>query len=245
VKMQALHWVALELLWGPTPVEVALAELRTFSGWTDLDENARMELLVIEGALRGLAGDFEQARRLAAEGRRALLELGQKVQYAGFSQPVAIIELLSGDARAAERILQEAREILAAAGERGFLSTVLALLALAVAKQGRHDEAGEIADESRRIGAEDDIVTQIYWRVAKAQAVAGGDPSQATQLAAETIELTATYDSFDSPTATVEVARFLEPDVARAALEGALAGAVAKGNVVTAERAREMLAAPP
>jgi class 3 adenylate cyclase len=246
VKAQALHWIALELLWGTTPVDAALAELRRFAASPDLDKTARTELLVVQGALHALTEDFEQARRLAAEGRRALLELGQNVQYAAISQPVALIELLAGDAAAAERLLREAHAILTAAGERGFLSTVSALLGLSLAKQNRHAEADAFADESRRIGADDDMVTQIYWRVAKAHVVAAnGDAAEAARLAAETTKLASTYDSFDSPMATVEVAGFLEPDAARAALEHALAGAVGKGNVVIERRARAMLAALP
>lgn len=120
------------------------------------------------------------------------------------------------------------------------------MLALSLVKQGRHDEAEAFADESRRIGADDDLITQIYWRAAKAQVVAAkGDAREAARLAAETIELTADYNTFDTPPATLEVARFLEPGAAKAAVERALAGAVAKGNAVTAARARELLAALP
>jgi hypothetical protein len=87
--------------------------------------------------------------------------------------------------------------------------------------------------------------TQIYWRVAGAQARAGrGDHAEAARLAAEAA-LAVDYSSFDSPIAAVELSPFLPPNVARDALERALAGATAKGNVVTAEQARKLLAALP
>jgi hypothetical protein len=107
-------------------------------------------------------------------------------------------------------------------------------------------QAAVFGDKSRRIGADDDVITQIYWRVAKAQVVASrSELAEAGRLATETTKLVADYDSFDGPIATVEVAPFLEAKAAKDALERALAGASAKGNVVTAEQARAMLAALP
>ena len=246
LRAETLWWIGIVLLWGPTPVDEALAECRKLAGSTDLSQLALAELLVVQGALLALTGEFAQGRQLAAEGRWILLELGHKVKYAAVAQPVAIIELLAGDAAAAERFLREAHETLEAAGERGYLSTVSALLALALARQERYAEAESFADQSRLIGAEDDLITQIYWRVAKAQvAAAGGELAEAAHLAAEATELMTDYDSFDGPIAAVEVAPFLEAKAAKTALERALVGASAKGNVVTAEQARAMLAALP
>ena len=146
----------------------------------------------------------------------------------------------------AERLLREADEILAAAGERGYRSTVLGLLGLAVSQQGRHEEAEGLAELSRRLGDEGDLITQIYWRVTKAKVLAArGEVDEARRLAAETLALTEDYDSFDGPMATLEIVECLEPEEARAALERALAGAVAKGNVVIQARARERLEALP
>jgi class 3 adenylate cyclase/tetratricopeptide (TPR) repeat protein len=246
LQSEVVFWIGLRLLWGPTPVDDALRECERLSQAVALEQLARTELLVVQGALLALRGEFAEGRQLAAEGRRGLLELGQKVQYAGISQPVAIIELLAGNAGAAESLLSEARAVLVAAGERGFLSTVSALLALALARQERYSEADKFAEESRRVGAEDDVITQIYWRVAKAKVVAGnGELDEARRLAAEAIKLAADYDSFDGPIAIVEVASLLEPAAARAGLERALASASAKGNVITAEQARGKLAALP
>ncbi len=81
-----------------------------------------------------------------------MFELGQRVQYAAISQPAAVIELLAGDPAAAERMLREADEILAAAGERGYRSTVSAMLGLALSQQGRHEEAERLADAESRLG---------------------------------------------------------------------------------------------
>jgi class 3 adenylate cyclase len=246
LRAEALWWIGIVLLWGPTPVDEALEECRRLARSTGPGQFPLSELLIIQGTLLALTGEFSQGRQLAAEGRRILLELGHKVDYASVAMPVAIIELLAGDAAAAERLLREAHEVLEAAGERGYLSSVSALLALALARQERYTEAEFFADESSRIGADDDVMTQIYSRVAKTLVVgARGKLAEAARLATQTTELIPDYASFDGPIATVEVARFLEPKAAKTALERALAGASAKGNVVTAERARAMLAALP
>jgi class 3 adenylate cyclase/tetratricopeptide (TPR) repeat protein len=244
---EGLRWLGLVFLWGPTPVDQGLEECREIARSSGLTQFALTELLVVQGTLLGMKGEFDEGRRLAAEGRRMLLELGQKVDYAAITQPVALIELLDGNPDVAERLLREAGEILDAAGERGYLSSVSGLLGLALAKQGRHDEAEAFADRSRQLGAADDRTTQIYWRVAKAQALAAkGDLTEATRIASEVAELVASdYSSFDGPMAAVEVAPILAPDAAKGVLEHAHAGAAAKGNLVTAEQARRMLEALP
>ena len=112
LRSEAMRWIALVMLWGATPVGVALQQCRAFAQATDIGHMARAELLVVEGTLLGLTGEFERGRQLAAAGREALLELGQRVQYASIAQLSATIELLAEDTEAAERMLREAHEIL-------------------------------------------------------------------------------------------------------------------------------------
>jgi tetratricopeptide (TPR) repeat protein len=246
LKSEAVFWIALVLLWGPTPVEKAIQECQRLSESIEVDQMARSELLVVQGTLLALTGEFDRGRQLVADGRLAYHERGQTVQYAATAQPMAVIELLAGDAPAAERLLSEAHEILFGAGERGYLSTVSGMLALALAKQERFEEAELFAEEGRRIGAEEDVITQVYCRVAMAHvAAAKGQLDEAARLASQAMDLAGEDASFDRPMAAMEIAGFLEPDARRAALERALSGASAKGNVVTAQQARELLAALP
>jgi class 3 adenylate cyclase/tetratricopeptide (TPR) repeat protein len=241
---EAVFWIALDLLWGPTPVQTALEECRKLTESIEVDQRARSELLVAQGALLALSGDFERGRQLGAEAREALRERGQMVSYAATAQPMSVIELLAGDAPAAERKLREAHEILLAAGERGYLSTVSSLLALALTAQERFEEAKRFAENARRIGTQDDVVTQIYWRVAMAQvAAAKGQHEEAARLATEALDLPPDENGFDWPIAAVELAHIFEPEARRAMLERAVAGATAKGNAVTERQAREKLAA--
>jgi class 3 adenylate cyclase/tetratricopeptide (TPR) repeat protein len=247
IVSDAISWLALVLLWGPTPAEEALEELRRLEETTPANKTARATVRVIEGVLLALGGDLDSGRRLAADGRRDILELGQKVGYAGLSQPVAIIEFLAGDAPAGERLLREAHEILVRAGERGYLSTAAALLGLAVARQQRYEEADRLAEESREIGTHDDVITQIYWRMVKALVLgANGDVDEARRLGAESLELVdRTDDSFDVPMIVLELFEVLDPDTLPDLCERALRESEAKGNVVSAKLIREKLAALP
>jgi tetratricopeptide (TPR) repeat protein len=247
IASDAVQWLALVLLWGPTSVETAIAELRRLGESTPTSEVARATSHVVEGVLLSMTGDFDAARRLAAAGRSELLELGQAYHYAGLSQPTAIIELLAGDAAAAERILREAHEILTAAGERGYLSTAAALLGIAVVRQGRYEEGDLLADESREAGSDDDVITQIYWRIVKARVLAvNGELDEARRLAAEALELTKqTDDSLDVPMVALELLDVFTPESRREILEWGLRESDAKGNVVSAALLREQLAALP
>jgi len=243
---ETLYWIALLLLWGPTPVDEALRESARLTEIADNTGRARAELLVAEGTLHALRGEFERGRELAVEGRAQLRELGLQVQYGSIGMPASMIEFLAGDLEEMDRILEEASDILFRAGERGYLSTVLALRGLALARLGRLDEAERLAAEARATGAEDDLITQVYWRVTQARVLAArGDLEGARRLATEVLEMATDYDSFDGPVALAEVAEYLMPDAQRTALERAIAGAAAKGNVVTERQARAALEALP
>lgn len=61
--------------------------------------------------------------------RRKVLELGDRVFYAATLQHVGWIALLAGRPERADAELREDAEILEAAGERGWLSTLAAVLA--------------------------------------------------------------------------------------------------------------------
>ena len=88
--------------------------------------------------------------------------------------------------------------------------------------------------ESREIGTDDDVITQIYWRMVKAnvELAEKGDLDEARRLAAEALELAyQTDDSLDVPIVTVERRRHLRVRPrSRDILERALAESEAKGE---------------
>jgi ATP/maltotriose-dependent transcriptional regulator MalT len=105
----------------------------------------------------------------------------------------------------AEEQLRIANEGLRRLGEKGFLSTVSALLALALCAQGRYEEAEPFAQESEEIGAADDLTTQAAWRAARAQILAArGEADAAIAVAREALALVEPTDmTTDRTTANV------------------------------------------
>ena len=87
------------------------------------------------------------------------------------------MELLAGDAAAAEVSLRSGFEALQQMGEHAFLSTTAAFLARAVFAQERIDEAEELARLSARLSASGDLVTQVMWRSVQARILARRGPA--------------------------------------------------------------------
>jgi tetratricopeptide (TPR) repeat protein len=129
-------------------------------------------------------------------------------------------------------------------GERGYLSTVAALLAHAVLAQGRLDDADELIRMSDDAAAEDDLSTQVLVRTARGRILAARGafdealPScrEAALLAEETDDVNMRAD------VSVQLGEVLalagRRDEAAGVLEDALRLYEGKGNVVSAERVR-------
>jgi ATP/maltotriose-dependent transcriptional regulator MalT len=149
------------------------------------------------------------------------------------------IELLAGDAEAAERELRTGYQMFEELGDVHLRPTIAAYLAAALTQEGRFHDAGEFADFAESHAWEDDIVTQVMWRVARAQVqAAAGEAAEAERLAREAVELAAPTDFLDlQATALLALARVLResgsPEAVRVAAE-AQAVYERKGNVVGA-----------
>ena len=105
-------------------------------------------------ALRGLAmnaaygGDFPEGRRLMAESRAIVAELGLTLEYWAGAQNAARIEILAGDLDEGARMLREGCEHLIELGETAFLSTTAAILARSSSDAVNESERG-IGSRSR------------------------------------------------------------------------------------------------
>jgi tetratricopeptide (TPR) repeat protein len=133
-----------------------------------------------------------------AEAGAILEELGQVVSRQSARMTVAYPLLYTGEPGRAEEQLRIANEGLREVDERGFLSTISALLALALCAQDRYEEAGPFSRESEEIGAPDDLTTQASWRAARAQILAArGEADAAIAIGREGVAL---IDSTDMTT---------------------------------------------
>ena len=177
------------LFWGPTPVEKAI-EIAT--AITEESGGSRLVLATVRirtGALKAMAGDFDEGRELVAAGRAEFVELGQSFQDARASQEAALVEMFAGDPAAAEKELRAGISALEAMGEKAYLSTSAALLARALNAQERYEEAEEATKVSEE-AAGDDPSMKAEWGPARAVSLAHrGQLEEAEKMARETLEL--------------------------------------------------------
>ena len=195
-------------------------------------------------------GDARSLRRGAfavstqpGDARRAGLALRCRAHLGG---RLGTVELIAGDAAAAESELRHDHEALAAMGERNYISTTAAFLAEALYRQGRDDEALRMTQESEEIAAEDDVATQYLWRSVRAKLLARrGDFGDAEAMASEAIEIIeAAQDPDSQGYAWLDLAEVLRMagrwTDAMAAADEAEARFDQKGNEPSAGRARAL-----
>jgi tetratricopeptide (TPR) repeat protein len=229
---------AMAALYGPTPVEEAIKRCEETLGVTA--ENRKMQAFVtlLMSPLYAMSGDFPTARRLYRDASASFEELGATLLGARTSLQSAVVELLAGDAVAAERELRRDYATLEQMGEQYLRPTVAANLALLLCRQGRFDEASELARVAEDIAAEDDIESQALWRSAKALILARGGEPVAADTARAAVELLRRTDALvQIADALVVHATVLEEqgnsDERRDVLREAAALYARKGNVIS------------
>jgi ATP/maltotriose-dependent transcriptional regulator MalT len=199
--------------------------------------------------LEALRGRFAEARAQAEGARESLAELGKRM-LASQRLFAGQIELLAGDAAAAEAHFRDGYETLKASGELANLAGLSVHLAAALHAQGRDDEADELVAEAAQLGSPDDTEVQVLWRVIRSRIrAAGGSVREAEVLAGEAISIAERTDApgirADAQLALAGALREQGRDAdARAATARALALYEAKGNLVGARETRDELAAP-
>jgi tetratricopeptide (TPR) repeat protein len=247
----ALMRVPMALYYGPTHVPAAIQRAEAILARAQQAPGVQSTCLVCLAGLQALSGRFEHARSLLARGRATIEELGFKVWQAGFSLLSSDIAMLRDDPAMAESELRRGCQALEGMGERGLLSMVVAELARAVYAQERVEEALKLTEESERLAGTADFRSQITWRAVRGKILARRNEfSRAEACAREAVRLVEQTDDLNSQgRALMDLAEVLElagrPDEAVATVEQALELFERKGNVVSAEKARALLAQAP
>jgi len=224
---------------GPTPVDAAIDRAQRFLRGTQGDQLFTASILSSLAVLLAMRGEFDEARAQWASAQAPLEDLGMALRRAIRSIDASTIELLAGDAEAAERELRTGYRMLEEIGDLHVRPTVAAYLAAVLAQERRSAEAEEFGHFAESHAWEDDIVTQVMWRVARAQVLApAGEAAEADQLAGEAVGLAAPTDFLDlQGTALLARARVLRqagsPEAAKVAHQ-AQAVYERKGNIVGA-----------
>jgi tetratricopeptide (TPR) repeat protein len=218
------------------------------------DGNRRFEvtLLADRARLEAMQGRFDTARELLSRAT-ALAEDGlELLRSSHVSTAAGFVELLAGDAAAAERELRPACETLERIGELGYLSSAVPPLLDALYLQGRDEEALRLAERWRpeRLTVPEDVDAQVGWRRVRAKLLARrGDLEEAERLARDAAAIAGRTDYLDHRAqAIADLAEVLRvagrPKESASALEEAIRLYEAKGNVVVAERLSSLLAEP-
>ena len=137
--------IAAIALWGPEPVEPALARCRAILGDASVQSRGLVQAscLMRIGGLEGLAGRFDAARSTIGRARAIMDELGLHHQKAHSTDVAALVEILAEDYEAAEREARHAYLVLTEMGDVTYRASEALLLAQALELQGRADEADE------------------------------------------------------------------------------------------------------
>jgi tetratricopeptide (TPR) repeat protein len=241
LERRALGILAGSHIYGPTPVDEAIPWLEAHTEAVD-DHSFFLEGRAFLEAARG---ELERARVLqrAAENRR--LELG--VPAVNSTGPRWEVAMLAGQFDEAAAVAAAAVEHWERHGERGYRSTAAAELALSLCRLGELEEGERWSRTAEELAPEDDTLTHMLWRQARALVRAGHDRTEeAVRLAREAVEL---GERAQMPNihagAYATLASILVGSGRSAEAHDAAAAAVrlygAKGNTVSAAAARALL----
>ena len=232
---------------GPTPADAAIDRAKSFLRESEGDRLLTASILSSLAVLLAMRGEFDEARMQCSRAQALWDELGMTQQRAVGALDASAIELLAGDAEAAERELRNGYDMLIEIGDVHLRPTLAAYLAAVLLEEGNLQDAEALASYAESHSWENDIVTQVMWRVARAQIQAQtGEAAEAERLGREAVDLAAPTDFLDlQATASLALARVLH---ATGSPQGATVAAQAqavyqrKGNTVGAGWAAQLVA---
>jgi DNA-binding SARP family transcriptional activator len=188
--------LAAALYWGPTPVVDAIERCEQLlrEAATDISGSAYLQSFL--GGLVAQQGGFDRARELLGSARAVLDGLGLRASALTYPGTVlGEVELLAGEAKAAESVLRPLCEELDRRHDYSQLASRASDLAEALALQGLLEEAESWTLVAERHAAADDVNAQMMWRPARARILAlRGDFEPAEALGREGVKLTGATD---------------------------------------------------
>ena len=243
--------LAATLYYGPTRVPEAERRCEELLGEAT-DRAGRANVLAFMAGLKALGGGVEEGRRLVLEAATTYEEIGEVYALANNSGRVlSRIEILAGDAVAAERASRRCCETFERVRDLAALSSQSAELADALYAQARYDEADSWLQLAEKSAPGDDVHAQYSWRRVKAKLLARtGSPGQSQELAVEAARLAGETDALnDNAVVLLDLAEVLRladrPGEAAAYVEQAMDLFERKGNVVSTIAARSLLDSSP
>jgi tetratricopeptide (TPR) repeat protein len=249
-EVESTKGLLMAMLLGPTPVAEALERIEELTPVAERNPRLRVHVLRIRAHLEAMQANFAAARDLIAGAKEVATELGLELTLAFIAGQAGPIEMLAGDAPAAERELRPACEALLRMEHWGTLSSFIPRLVDALLTQGRDDDATKLTGLIEPRVARDDLDGQIgCWRVRAKLLARRGETQEAESLASQAAVAAESTDYLDLRGQTqadlAEVLRLAdrskESDVA---FEKAIVLFEQKGNIAAAGNLRGVLGEP-
>jgi len=248
-EAESLQYVLATMHRGPMPVDEALVRFDELL--VRAKRNRRIEVAYLEtrAHLEAMKMRFDVARDLVAEAMSLAEDYGILGLLDSHTRPAAgYVELLAGDATAAESELRLACEGTERIGELGFLSSLVPMLVDAVLMQGRDEEALNLTERWRpeRLTVPEDAEAHASWRRVRAKALArSGELGEAESVAREAVAIAARTDYLDThATAVADLGGVLrqagDAEGSASAIEEAIRLQEQKGNLAAVGRLRAL-----
>ena len=238
-EYEAFSTLSRDLVRGATPADVGIRRCEELMAQYANQRSVEASMFHALGHLTARRGELDRAREFAKRCRDFFRETGQQENFEFCAEIPYDIEMVSGEPTAAERVLREGTDALAARGERPpFLE---AFLARAICGQGRWDDAEPHAEFAAASG------TRLAVPVGKGSLARvrahQGRVDEGEALAREAVALLAGTDFLiDRADVFTDLADVLlvagRPAEAADALEQAIALYDQKGDIVTPVRVR-------
>jgi predicted ATPase/class 3 adenylate cyclase len=184
---QARQSRGASLVWGPTPVEEAIA----------LIEPSTKDVGAYQGLsrLRALQGRLTEALELLAKARTGFEDLGNRLHAVSCLSAEGEIQRQAGNLIEAERLLRASYDGMTATGDRSFASTVAVQLGRVLFDLHQDDEASQFGMIARETSSSDDVISQAGGRSVQARVLSRrGNHDAAEALARESVEIMARTD---------------------------------------------------
>ena len=205
------------------------------------------EAAAVLAILLARRGSFEEAGSQVEAALGAVEELDPGSELARVLHRSARVEALAGRLERAEELLLQALDAAALAGDEGVRAAIGGTLAHVLLDAGRTEEALQLLEAVSSAADDDDVVTQVTWRSARARALAStARTDDARELARQAIRLAEQTDLMDLRAgALIELAEVLRaegrPNEAVPFARRALRMLERRGAVIPAGRARSVL----
>ena len=247
----SLQGVAAALFHGPTPLETAIARMTEIRRHMSSNHSLVVAVACHVGELECQRGRFDIGRPMIDEALAITDEYSLPLlRIVSALKSKGSVELLAGDAAAAEGTLREACLRAEEMGERGYLSSLAPLLVDALVALDRIDDALEASDRWRAedLTVPEDAEAHASWHRTRALALArAGQLSDAEQLVEDALAIVSATDYLSLYASTHRtLGEVLQAagrqDEAIEASARALAAFERKGNTVMAARIQAVLA---